>query len=164
MIFDPGAARTWLAEPSGDDLSRGQADFNVDTDGVYDPTAHSPADWVERMLHHLAGEHPAAPQVWRTAPGVAVDVVETIGPEGYGDGGAVLVVQVGGLRVASGWLHCKDLAGAEYGQDLQPTRPQLDAAVEALEVAARTVNEVVERHRAVRAADAATRASQRAAR
>jgi hypothetical protein len=158
-VFDLGAARTWLAVPGDDGLSRGQADFNIDTDSVYDPTEHSPADWVERMLHHLAGEHPAAPHMWRTAPGVAVEVVETIGPEGYADGGAVLVVQVGGLRVASRWLDWKDLAGAEYGQDGQPTRPQLDAAVEALEVTARTVNQVVEQHRMVRAADAATKAT-----
>jgi hypothetical protein len=108
-------------------------------------------------INDLAGEHPAAPHVWRTTPGVALEVIETVGPEGYADGGAVLVVQVGGLRVASRWLDWKDLASAEYGQDGQPTRPQLDAAVEALDVTAWTVNQVVEQHRAVRAADAAAR-------
>jgi hypothetical protein len=71
----------------------------------------------------------------------------------------VLVVQVGGLRAASRWLECKDLAGAEYGEQGRPTRPQLDAAVEALGAAAHTVNDVAERHRAVRAAEAATRAT-----
>lgn len=158
VLFDPAAARAWLAEPAFEDISRGQVEYNVDTDGVFDPVEDSPADWVERMLRDLAGDQPAAPQVWRTAPGIAIEVVETVGAERYADGGAVLVVEVGGLRAASRWLACKDLARAEY-EDGVPSRPQLDAAVEALDFAATTINALVEQHRTVRAAEAATRAT-----
>jgi hypothetical protein len=156
VVFDPAAARVWLAAPAGDGLSRGLADYAVDPAGVYDPTVHSPADWIERMLRDLAGDPPAAPHVWRTAPGV---VVETVGAEGHADGGAVLVVEIGGLRAASRWLTGTDLATADYGEGGRAARPQLDAAVEALGTAADTVKGLVEQHRLVRAADAATQAT-----
>lgn len=158
VVFDPDAARAWLAEPAFEGISRGQVEYNVDTDGTFDPTEDSPADWVERMLRDLDGDQPAAPHVWRTAPGIAIEVVETVGAERYADGGAVLVVEVGGLRAASWWLACKDLASAEY-EDGVPNRPQLDAAVEALDAAATTINALVEQHRTVRAAEAATQAT-----
>jgi len=107
----------------------------------------SPADWLDRLLAELTHTTPAAPHVWRCAPGVDVEIVETVGSLGYRDGGGVLVVEVGRMRLASRWLDDGDLATYDEDGPHQPKVTQIDAAVEALESAARIVNDMVERHR-----------------
>lgn len=152
VVFDPGAARTWLAAHA--------EDYNIDPHGTYSPTNDDrPGDWIERIIGALSGSASPAPHVWRTAPGVDVEVVETVGVEGWADGGAVLVVEVSGVRIASRWLDDDDLADrGDTDSRGFGIRPQIDVAVEALGTAAREVNDLVERHRRVRASDAAAAA------
>jgi hypothetical protein len=165
VVFSSDAARTWLTEPveqvNGTGLVRGH-DFGVDVDELYDPArGDSPADWVDQMV--AAFNQREAPHVWRNASGVSVEVVETVDPDGLPDGGAVVVVDLAGVRLASRWLEADHLTGYEYDHDRRATKPQLDAAIEALSTTAGVVNAVVERHRVARAAGAiavATRTGQ----
>src|SRR5436305_2607321 len=99
----------------------------------------SPAVWLDRLLAELTHTTPAAPHVWRCGPGVDVDTVETVetvetvGSLGYRDGGGVLIVEVGRMRLASRWLDDDDLATYDEDGPHQPKVTQIDAAVEALE-------------------------------
>jgi hypothetical protein len=157
VVLNGEAAKAWLTDVLGGGVVRA-GEYNVNPDGMYDPIRHSPSDWLARMLADLTAAEPAAPHVWRCVPGVDVEVVQTTGVEVVeAHGAAVLVVVVGGLRLASRWLTADELATFDADEDGEPKVSQVDAAVEALESAARVVNDVVERHRAVRAADVAAR-------
>lgn len=94
--------------------------------------------------------------MWRTAAGVDVEVIETCDVEGEVDGGAVLVADVGGLRLASQRLDAGELARHEYDRDNAGSKTQLDAAIEALARAAEVLNAVVDGHRTRRIVDART--------
>src|SRR5207248_464959 len=85
VTFDPSAARAWLTEhvPAGGGLIRA-GQYAIDVAGVYDAVnGDLPAGWVERLVHAFA--HGAAPQVWRTGAGLAIEVVETCDAEGVAD-------------------------------------------------------------------------------
>src|SRR5947207_353707 len=60
--------------------------------------------------------------------------------EGVADGGAVLVVEVGGARLASRRLAADELTRYEYDERHRATKPRLDAVIEALTRAADEVN------------------------
>jgi hypothetical protein len=148
VAFDRDAATAWLTETvlvGGVEMVRAD-EFGIEPQGMYRPHHDdSPAGWLERLLAELTHTTPAAPHVWRCAPGVDVEIVE-----------------VGRMRLASRWLDDGDLATYEEDGPHQPTVTQIDAAVEALESAARIVNDMVERHRlAMATAVAATNPFQR---
>ena len=150
VAFDRDAATAWLTETvlvGGVETVRAD-EFGIEAQGMYRPHHDdSPADWLDRLLAELTHTTPAAPHVWRCAPGVDVEIVETVGSLGYRDGGGVLIVEVGRMRLASRWLDDGDLATYDEDGPHQPKVTQIDAAVEALESAARIVNDMVERHR-----------------
>lgn len=157
VVFNPDATRAWLSERRDDGTARA-VQYNLSLKAMYDPTADdSPGDWLCRLLNDASDPDGLPPHAWRLADSVQVEVVETVGVGNHADGGAVLVVEVGGLRLASQWFGCDDLGtygGDPYGR---PTVPQLDVAIQALTAAAAAINWMVEHHRTVRAADAATR-------
>lgn len=157
VAFDGDTAKAWLSDVLAGGVVRA-GEYNIDPDGMYDPDHQSPAEWLERLLSDLSAAEPAAPHVWRCAAGVGLEVIQATGVDvDEANGGAVLVVVVGGLRLASHRFTARELATGDTDEDGEPTVPQIDAAIEALASAARVVNHVVERHRAVRAADVAAR-------
>ncbi len=161
VTFDPSAARAWLSEhvtAGGGGLIRA-GQYAIDVAGVYDAASGDlPADWVERLVHAFA--HGAAPQVWRTAAGLAIEVVETCDAQGVADGGAVLVVEVGGARLACRRLAADELTRYEYDERGRATKPRLDAVIEALTRAVEEVNALLDGHRTRRVVDAHTLAGQ----
>jgi hypothetical protein len=158
VVFDPAAATAWLMDPvEGRRDRRGECYYNVFPTHEYDPCiGPGPGDWLGRIIPDL-DEYNVAPQVWQSAPGVRVSVIETVGMESSSDGGAVLVVEVGRLRLASRFIEADDLARRYHADEVTPVT-QLEAAVDALYNAAAAVNAMVEEHRLVRATDQATAA------
>ncbi len=144
--FDPAAAVDWLVQPVPSrvcvQFCRRAEHYGVPWNGTYDATSDRPGDWLYRLLPDLSGN--MAPAVWHTAAGIAVEVVETVDVEGVADGGVVLVVEVGGLRLASPRLAPLDLVAYSYGD---PPKPRVDAVVESLNVAAQSVTDLVGRYR-----------------
>src|SRR2546423_13183026 len=86
VTFDPSAARAWLTgtDAAGGTTSAHAAGCAIDPDATYDAVNDDrPGDWVERLIHAFV--HGAAPQVWRTAAGLAIEVVETCDAQGVAD-------------------------------------------------------------------------------
>ncbi|GAB3848666.1 DUF6205 family protein [Dactylosporangium cerinum] len=102
------AARAWFHER----MLAGARDADPEPAGDGPPfgAAHQPSHLLCRLLAVLGSG--AAPQVWRCQPNVGVEVVETMNPLGVPDGGAVLVVTVAGVRLASKRLTAHDLIGS----------------------------------------------------
>jgi hypothetical protein len=136
VVFDPAAARRWLAAQA--------AAFELT--GDYTPEVNI-ASALEVLVHEL--DRGAHPEVWRTAPDVS-DVV--VRPTAHGDSdsadfGAVLAVNVGAVYLVTHPLSAEDLTGLPQDPAGPWVMPWVDAAHRALAVAARAVNEVVARWR-----------------
>lgn len=154
VTFDPDKLRAWLAE-RGDEGTARAYELGTNPDATFHPDEHSPAFLTITVLDELMSNHAPA-DVWKTADGVEAQVVETVACEGTeADGGAVLCVDVGGLRLMSRFLTANDLVNfpLEYGKPT--TVPHDEIAVQALMVMVNEINYMVEQHHTVRATDAA---------
>lgn len=150
VSFDPVAARSWLRAEG----QAGTDESSLASGGDDAPfgAAHQPSDLLCRLLAVLSTG--AAPHVWRCRPDVQVEVVERMDPLGVPTGGAVLVVTVAGVRLASRALTAQELAGPHpAGGDLADVGcGQEDLAVAVLGRAAQTAAEVVQGYRAAQLA------------
>jgi hypothetical protein len=151
--FDARAAYQWLHEEVDTPPRFRAHNFTLVPAEPYDrEEEHRPADWLYRIL--IGGNVP--PAVWRLADGVEFDIEETINSDECVDGSAVLMVSVGGLRLASHHIQPEAFTTGTYGPAAEPLT-QIEAVLQSLEYTAEVVNRMVEEHRTVRATDAATR-------
>lgn len=136
VAFDPAAAREWLtAEVEGDEGDSVAATAGIAPAEPYDRDACEPGSWVEYLTAVLGGWR-TDNTVWRTPDGVNVAVHELADSDDQS--GALVVVELrGGIRLASIRMTARDLVTA------RPGLTELDAAVEALAVAAATANAIL---------------------
>ncbi len=146
VTFDARAVYEWLHGPGEISGRTRMHDYAIDPE-LYDPEWHRPADWLYRLL--VAATSPM--DGWRLADGVTVDVEETIDSDDAVDGSAVLVVSVGGVRLASHHIGPEEFTSGTYGPAGEPIT-QIEAVLQSLAWAADVVNRMVEEHRLVRAA------------
>lgn len=93
VVFDPAAARAWLAGTVCGSLSRALARYRIDPTGAYGHDDRL-GDWLCRLMLDLdAG---AAPHVWRQADGVTVEVVETLDADDQAGSRASTVADLAG--------------------------------------------------------------------
>lgn len=140
VTFDAAALRTWLLSPSGNDGETMASDADISVDNPYTSEMCLPGEWIAYLLLRMFQDKPCPG--FQVHQGVYLEAHGSTDLEGHADGGAIIVASFGGpIRLATHALEHNDIVTPDYNYN--PTKTQLDAAVEAFEYAADAVNSMM---------------------